>query len=55
MIPLRWTLCLLRGIPAGLLILLNWISMILALRARRSYSFAPPWLAGVGGALACLL
>ena len=55
MISHRWTLCLLLGVPAVVLILLNWMSMISAVKDRRSYSFAPPWLCGVTGAVACLL
>jgi hypothetical protein len=55
---LRWTLSVLFGLPAGLLILLNWIDLIRWTRAHKageSLSFAPPFLCGMVGAAACLL
>ena len=50
---LWWTLCLVLGVPASLLLFLNWGGLIDALRKRRNFSFAPPWLCGLAGAVAC--
>ena len=56
---LRWTLFLILAIPCGLLILLNWITFVRWMMKekgkRGSFSFAPPWLCGVVGAIALLV
>jgi hypothetical protein len=39
-------------IACAALILLNWVGLLAAIRARRSYSFAPPFVCGILGALA---
>lgn len=40
-------LCLALGVPSSLL------SLIDAMRKRRKFSFAPPWLCGLAGGVAC--
>jgi hypothetical protein len=58
MIQLRWVLCALLGLPAALLIMLNWADMVRWMKAHRAgqgFSFAPPYLCGITGAAACLL
>ena len=57
---LQWTACLILGVPSALLIPLNWLSFIgwvIAVRRGHTggYSFAPPFLCGVAGAVACLV
>ena len=57
---LRWTITLILGMPSALLIPLNWLSFIgWAIAVRRGYkgghSFAPPFLCGIAGAVACLV
>jgi len=57
---LQWTACLILGVPSALLILLNWLSLIgyvLAVRSghKGGHSFAPPFLCGIAGAVACLV
>ena len=57
---LRWAVCLILGIPSALLIPLNWIIVIEAAievtrRGKsRSFSFAPPFVCGIAGAIACV-
>lgn len=56
---LQWTACLLLGVPSALLIPLNWLSFVgWAVSVRRGYkggfSFAPPFLCGIAGAISCL-
>ncbi|OWK45245.1 hypothetical protein FRUB_01576 [Fimbriiglobus ruber] len=48
------------GLPSALLILFNWLSVIgygiAAWRGHRGgHSFAPPFLSGIAGAVACLV
>ncbi len=57
---LQWLACLILGVPSALLIPLNWLSFIgWVIEARRGHkvghSFAPPFLCGVAGAVACLV
>ena len=57
---LQWAVCLILGVPSALLILLNWLSFIgYSVAVRRGHkgghSFAPPFLCGVAGAVACLV
>jgi hypothetical protein len=52
---LGWTVSLILGIPSALLIVCNWGGIISASRAGRSYSFTPPYLCGVVGAVAWLV
>jgi hypothetical protein len=57
---LRWTLTLTLGVPSALLLPLNWLALIgWAIEVRRGYrgghSFAPPFLCGVAGSVACLV
>jgi hypothetical protein len=57
---LLWTITLILAVPSALLIPLNWLSFIgKAIAVRRGhkggYSFAPPFLCGLAGAIACLL
>lgn len=57
---LHWAACLILGVPSALLIPLNWLSFIgYSLAVRRGYkgghSFAPPFLCGIAGAVACLI
>jgi hypothetical protein len=55
---IRWTICLLLGVPSFLLILGNWAIVIgaaveAAKRGKsRTFSFAPPFLCGIAGAIA---
>lgn len=59
---IRWTTFGLLGLPAALLLCSNWLGLTgHAIRSWRAmshdvggYSFAPPWLAGIVGAIACL-
>jgi hypothetical protein len=56
---LLWTIPLILGVPSALLIPLNWLSFIgwvVAVRRghKGGHSFAPPFLCGVAGAVACL-
>ncbi len=56
----QWAACLILGAPSALLIPLNWLSFVGWLIAvRRGYkgghSFAPPFLCGIAGAVACLV
>ena len=57
---LRWAVSLVLGVPSALLILLNWLIVVdaaieAAKRGRsRSFSFCPPFVCGVAGAVACL-
>ncbi|MBX9584706.1 MAG: hypothetical protein K2X87_30755 [Gemmataceae bacterium] len=44
--------CLILGVPAALLIVLNWVGLIAALRTGRGYSTVPG-VFGAAGALAC--
>jgi hypothetical protein len=55
-----WTLTLILGVPSALLIPLNWLSFVGWLIAVRrghkgGHSFAPPFLCGIAGAVACLV
>jgi hypothetical protein len=49
------------GVPAGLLIVGNWLTVIgalweaIRLGRSRNFSFCPPFLCGVFGAIACLV
>jgi len=57
---LRWAFCLILGVPSALLIPLNWLSFIgwvVAVRRgnKGGHSFAPPYLCGVAGAVACFI
>ena len=57
---LQWTICLILAVPSALLILLNWLSFIGWLIAVRrghkgGHSFAPPFVCGIAGAIACLI
>ncbi len=57
---LQWAVTLVLGVPAALLISLNWLSFIgwvVAVRRGHTggHSFAPPFLCGVAGAVACLV
>jgi hypothetical protein len=57
---LLWVVCLILGVPSALLIPLNWLSFVgWVIAARRGYkgghSFAPPFLCGIAGAVACLI
>ena len=57
---LRWTITLILGVPSALLIPLNWLSFIgWVIEMRRGseggHSFAPPFLCGIAGAVACLV
>jgi len=57
---LLWAVTLMLGVPSALLILLNWLSFIgyvVAVRRghKGSHSFAPPFLCGVAGVIACLV
>jgi hypothetical protein len=57
---LRWAACLVLGVPTALLIPLNWLSFvgwIIAVRRghQGGHSFAPPFLCGIAGAVACLV
>ena len=57
---MQWTVCLILGVPSALLIPLNWLSFIgymLAVRRGHTggHSFAPPFLCGIAGAVACLV
>lgn len=55
-----WTVTLLLGVPSALLIPLNWLSVVGAMIEARHgrnghFSFAPPFLCGIAGAVACLV
>jgi hypothetical protein len=57
---LRWTITLILGVPSALLIPLNWlwfIGWVIEVRSgyKGGHSFAPPFLCGVAGAVACLV
>ena len=57
---LMWAITLILGVPFALLIPLNWLSFIgwvIAVRRghRGGHSFAPPFLCGIAGAIACLV
>lgn len=57
---LQWTACLILGVPSALLIPLNWLSLVGWLIAVRrghkgGHSFAPPFLCGIAGTVACLV
>ena len=57
---LLWAITLILGVPSVLLIPLNWLSFLGWLVAVRrghkgGHSFAPPFLCGIAGAVACLL
>jgi hypothetical protein len=57
---LQWTAGLILGVPFALLIPLNWLSFVGWLIAVRrghkgGHSFAPPFLCGIAGAVACLV
>lgn len=57
---LLWTITLILAVPSALLIQLNWLSFISWAIARRrgnkgGHSFAPPFLCGIAGAIACLV
>jgi hypothetical protein len=57
---LLWAVSLILGVPSALLILLNWLivgeAAVEAVRHGKSrrFSFCPPFLCGVAGAVACL-
>lgn len=51
----RWAITLILAVPSALLIVCNWGGLVSASRAGRGYSFAPPWLCGVAGAMACVV
>lgn len=58
---MMWAVCLLLGVPSALFALGNWLMVTgAAVEAVRqghshSFSFAPPFLCGVAGAVACLV
>jgi hypothetical protein len=57
---LRWAVSLIMGVPAALLIPLNWLSLagwLVAVRRghKGGLSFAPPFLCGIAGAVALLV
>jgi hypothetical protein len=57
---MMWAVTLLLGVPSALLIPLNWLGFIGWMAAVRrghkgGYSFAPPFLCGIAGAIACLV
>ena len=52
---ISWIICLTLGVPCLLLIILNWLSMVDAFRRGQSFSFCPPFLCGLLGAVACLI
>jgi hypothetical protein len=57
---LLWAVTLILSVPSALLIPLNWLIVVGAVveavrRGRsRAFSFCPPFLCGVAGAVACL-
>ena len=57
---LLWAITLILAVPSALLIPLNWFSFIgwvIAVRRghKGGHSFAPPFLCGIAGAIACLV
>jgi hypothetical protein len=57
---LQWAVCLILAVPSALLIALNWLSFIgwsIAVRRghKGGHSFAPPFLCGIAGAVACFV
>jgi len=56
-----WAVTLILGVPSALLIPLNWLSFVgWAVESARGkktggFSFCPPFLCGVAGAIACLV
>jgi hypothetical protein len=57
---LRWIVCLVLGVPSGLLILANWgtvvSAMVTAARGGKgTFSFCPPVVCGIAGGVACLV
>lgn len=50
-----WPAAYVLGVPSAVLIALNWAGLLESRRAGRSYSFAPPFLCGIVGAVACLV
>jgi hypothetical protein len=42
-------------VVCAILMLINWLALVSAMRSRRNYSFAPPLLLGIAAAIAVLL
>jgi hypothetical protein len=51
----QWGFCLFLAITSVILIALNWAGLIFSMGAGRSYSWAPSFLCGFAGAIACLV